>query len=53
VDGAGRGGRVEAKAMTSVENKFGADVEAKVPDAFADKTLDRIKALPLPIQLYN
>jgi TRAP transporter 4TM/12TM fusion protein len=38
--------------MTSIEDKIGADIQAKVPEAFADRTLDRYRSLPLVIRLY-
>jgi TRAP transporter 4TM/12TM fusion protein len=38
--------------MTSVEAKVGEDVLAKVPEAFADKTLDRFNALPWAVRMY-
>ena len=36
----------------SVEDKIGEDIQAKVPEAFADRTLDRFRSMPLPIRLY-
>lgn len=38
--------------MTSVENKIGEDVLAKVPEAFPDKTLERFKRLPWLVRMY-
>ena len=38
--------------MTNIENKIGEDVLAKVPEAFADKTLERYNSLPWPIRIY-
>jgi TRAP transporter 4TM/12TM fusion protein len=38
--------------MTSVEAKIGDDILAKVPEAFADKTLDRFNNLPRAVQYY-
>jgi TRAP transporter 4TM/12TM fusion protein len=38
--------------MSGIEEKIGADIQAKVPEAFADRTLDRYRSLPLVIRLY-
>ncbi|MCC6949657.1 MAG: TRAP transporter fused permease subunit [Bradyrhizobiaceae bacterium] len=38
--------------MASIEDKIGEDIQAKVPEAFADRTLDRFLSMHLSIRLY-
>ena len=38
--------------MTSAENKIGEDIQAKVPEAFTDKTLERFNRLPWLVRMY-
>ncbi len=38
--------------MTGADLKAGTETEPKVPEAFADRTLDRFQALPLPVRIY-
>lgn len=38
--------------MTNTEDKIENDVQAKIPEAFADRTRDRFRSLPLVVRLY-